>query len=846
MESPLRFSLKQSVLTAVIFQASPYIIFLKLYCLRLWNGRAQRFPFGSVFHTSSDFTLLSDLLNLQRLLKELKTRSRVKTTHQELLLGLHLRAPDRFREVMHGNEGDALSCLVDAVNDHLLKFLKSYKSVQERGNIPVPQLRLWCKEIVVSRSNEIFNLEESHLGIFLKSAAESGEHAVLSLAFDVAEYLCLLPDDLLERAVEDRFLLYLEEQDILLFSIDRLLTSITRRAEDARECLAISYLGYVLRMACKYIGRGVSYLDLVQEGATGLLEAIKRFDPRHNQFKQRATVWIWQRINSALAEYGRTIRLPQQVFKSVYAAEQTCDALCRAGIVEPAAPDLLLQEDDLSADDRALLATWWIGHDMLPQSILTKQHQRLAKYDQLLIYLVPPCSLDKPVDGIATSDPRRSTEDDPLPTRLKEVLVDDDVASNPDASLIEESLHIDIELSLSMLHPREAEITRLYFGIGREHPSTLEEIGQRFDLTRERVRQIKNKSLQKLKQSRLCEELKDYVAGRNKLSTLVAIDPFWRQRRMETAKSKLRVLQDLLSENLDGFRGFRRDKSAFRWYLIATFNCAQQPLSVASLMSAVNERLSMREIDQGGYLDENYIRNLLRETSKTFIALSTDVYGLVRWERERKHQEQLPFCPPLSDFLGDGLLKEIIAHGRPRQLKLSEEKIGSAERQWAASILYLLGLAQYTFCYDNPCITLTLQPPATYGEDTWLSCLSSFTQRLTAMQDFWVVLSNHAPAKTCELQSHFAKLYSLGAFDTNHRLLVLETLGAVQRDSANRYWLTERGGAFIASCGIEIPNAGDVSLNGHTSGTDAADNHGLSDEQKAWLIDSLLGLQDGL
>ena len=273
-----------------------------------WKGKAHRFPLGSVFHTSSDFSLLSDLPNLQRLLIELKTRPRVKTTHQELLLGLHLRVPERFRELVQGAEDEALSCLVDAVHDHLLRFLKAYKRVQERGNLPEPQPRLWCKEIAASRSNEIFNLEECRLGIFLKSAADSEGQAILSLAFDVAEHLCLLPDDLLERAVENGFPLHLEEQDIRSTTTDRLLTSVMRRAEFARECLAISYLGYVLRMACKYIGQGVSYLDLVQEGATGLLEGIKRFDPRHKQFKQTAPIWVWQRINSALAEHGRTIR----------------------------------------------------------------------------------------------------------------------------------------------------------------------------------------------------------------------------------------------------------------------------------------------------------------------------------------------------------------------------------------------------------------------------------------------------------------------------------------------------------------------------------------------------------
>ena len=93
---------------------------------------------------------------------------------------------------------------------------------------------------------------------------------------------------------------------------------------------------------------------------------------------------------------------------------------------------------------------------------------------------------------------------------LLDVLPDEDDVS-PDEYLMDESLKIDIERALSSLHPREAEITRLYFGIGREHPLTLEEIGQRFNLTRERVRQIKEKALRKLRQKHRREDLQMHV-----------------------------------------------------------------------------------------------------------------------------------------------------------------------------------------------------------------------------------------------------------------------------------------------------------------------------------------------
>ena len=241
--------------------------------------------------------------------------------------------------------------------------------------------------------------------------------------------------------------------------------------EAALQHLVRSNLRFVVSVAKRYQGQGLTLSDLINEGNYGLIKAAQRFDEtRGFKFISYAVWWIRQAILQALAEQSRVVRLP----------------LNRIGIIS-----------------KIRKAT----------ARLTQQHGRKPTVEELAEELDLP--VQKVRDALmhtarhVSMDAPFSDDDD---NSLLDVLPDTD-GRTPDEQLVDDSLKIDIERALSTLSDREAEIARLYFGIGREHPLTLEEIGQRFGLTRERVRQIKEKALRKLRQKHRREELVAHIGG---------------------------------------------------------------------------------------------------------------------------------------------------------------------------------------------------------------------------------------------------------------------------------------------------------------------------------------------
>ncbi len=239
--------------------------------------------------------------------------------------------------------------------------------------------------------------------------------------------------------------------------------------QDALHRLTRANLRFVVSVAKKYQGQGLSLADLINEGNYGLIKAAQRFDEtRGFKFISYAVWWIRQAILQALAEQSRVVRLPLNRIGTISKIRKTSARLAQE---HERAPNLEELANELEID--------------------------VEKVREAMQHTGRHLSMDAPFN-----------EDDD--NSLLDVLPSDEGIS-PDDSLLVESVKIDIERALSLLHPREAEITRLYFGIGREHPLTLEEIGQRFGLTRERVRQIKEKALRKLRQKHRREELQMHI-----------------------------------------------------------------------------------------------------------------------------------------------------------------------------------------------------------------------------------------------------------------------------------------------------------------------------------------------
>jgi RNA polymerase primary sigma factor len=229
---------------------------------------------------------------------------------------------------------------------------------------------------------------------------------------------------------------------------------------DAKHELLEPNLRLVISIAKKYMNRGLSMLDLIQEGNIGLMKAVDRFQFRRGfKFSTYATWWIRQAISRAIADYGRTIRLPVHVIESL---------------------------NRLTRERRALHTE--LGRPPTPHELAAKMEMPVTKIELLLEAAKQPASLETPVG-----------EDQE--THLGD-LVRDAAARSPEEAAIRSQLAEEVERAMEPLNDREKEVLRLRYGLGTEREYTLEEIGRRLSLTRERVRQIEAKAMAKIRQKR--------------------------------------------------------------------------------------------------------------------------------------------------------------------------------------------------------------------------------------------------------------------------------------------------------------------------------------------------------
>ena len=238
---------------------------------------------------------------------------------------------------------------------------------------------------------------------------------------------------------------------------------------DAQEKLVRANLRFVVSVAKQFQNKGLSLGDLINEGNLGLIKAAKRFDEtRGFKFISYAVWWIRQSILQALAEQSRIVRLPLNKIGSINKINKMYAFLEQENERPPSAEEIS-KKLDMTVND-------------VKESM--KNSGRHVSMDAPLI------------EG----------ED----SNLYDVLNTGD-SPNPDRALLHESLKVEIERALETLTPREADVVQLYFGLGDAHPMTLEEIGETFDLTRERVRQIKEKAIRRLKHTSRSKILKTYL-----------------------------------------------------------------------------------------------------------------------------------------------------------------------------------------------------------------------------------------------------------------------------------------------------------------------------------------------
>jgi RNA polymerase primary sigma factor len=273
-----------------------------------------------------------------------------------------------------------------------------------------------------------------------------------------------------ETASLDKYLQEIGKVDLITADEEvELAQRIKAGDQGALEELTKANLRFVVSVAKQYQNQGLTLPDLINEGNLGLIKAGQRFDEtRGFKFISYAVWWIRQSILQALAEQSRIVRLPLNKIGSINKINKTFAFLEQSHERPPSAEEIA-KELDMTIND-------------VKESL--KNSGRHVSMDAPL------------VEG----------ED----SNLYDVLRSGE-SPNPDKELLHESLRTEIERALETLTPREADVIRLYFGLASQHPMTLEEIGETFDLTRERVRQIKEKAIRRLKHTSRSKILKTYL-----------------------------------------------------------------------------------------------------------------------------------------------------------------------------------------------------------------------------------------------------------------------------------------------------------------------------------------------
>ena len=271
-----------------------------------------------------------------------------------------------------------------------------------------------------------------------------------------------------------------------------------RIGNKARRRLAESNLRLVVSVAKRYIGRGMNFLDLVQEGNVGLLKAVEKFDyERGYKFSTYATWWIRQAISRAIADQARTIRIPVHMVETINRVLRIERRLLQENGREPTAKETALEMDLLSEEDLEAIETHVTNKTPLDTAIDRRWRRAAQKVRRFKRISEEPMSLETPI----------GSEDNSF---LGDFIEDESMTGPVDAAT-KELLKEHMGEILEQLTERERKVLEMRFGLVDGQGRTLEEVGNEFGVTRERIRQIEAKALRKLRHPLRSRKLKDYL-----------------------------------------------------------------------------------------------------------------------------------------------------------------------------------------------------------------------------------------------------------------------------------------------------------------------------------------------
>ncbi len=375
-------------------------------------------------------------------------------------------------EINRNNKAEAKKDIAQNQEEKLNKIIKKAK---EKGEITYGELASELDDANTEQIDKVFDaFENMGVSVIKDDDLDLEEPDIEEL--EAVEDIKIDEIDLNNMDginIDDPVRMYLREIGrIPLLTYDEelaLAKRILEGDEEAKQKLAESNLRLVVSIAKKYVGRGMLFLDLIQEGNMGLIKAVEKFDyTKGYKFSTYATWWIRQAITRAIADQARTIRIPVHMVETI---------------------------NKLIRTSRHLLQQ--LGREPSPEEIAAEMEIPVEKVVEIQKIAQDPVSLETPI----------GEEDD---SHLGDFIQDDDSPAPQDAAaytLLREQL----EEVMKTLTPREAKVLKLRFGLEDGKSRTLEEVGKEFQVTRERIRQIEAKALRKLRHPSRSKKLKDYM-----------------------------------------------------------------------------------------------------------------------------------------------------------------------------------------------------------------------------------------------------------------------------------------------------------------------------------------------